>query len=83
MNDPFKNIDDRFNILEAQFQKLFKILGGATKPAVMTTKMICDEFHISKGTVYNARKKGMLTPDKFGSLVRFKRSEVEDWIRGR
>lgn len=81
--DPFKQIEKRFDIVEANQQKILKLIGGTPKPNVLTTKMICEEYHVSRSTVHNARKKGLLFPYSIGSLIRFKRSDVDEWISGR
>jgi len=82
-SDPFKEITSRFDIIEANQQKILQAVGAKPKASVMTAKMICNEFHISKGTIYNARKRGLLVPLKIGALIRYKRKDIEDWINGK
>lgn len=80
MENPFKRLDDRMNILESLLHKLIRQTGASTPNERVTRKIISEEYKLSNGTIHNAMNNGDLPYEKVGRRTLFKRSDVESWV---
>jgi excisionase family DNA binding protein len=84
LTNPFQQIDQRFDELEALIQGLQKT-ENASSPEIdpherLTRADIKKLYKVSFGTIHNAMNSGKLSYDKVGRKTLFKRSDVESWI---
>lgn len=80
MENPFERIDARLDILERHMINIKDYLNMKNPNERLTRKMICEQYHISNGTIHNAMNSGALAFQKVGSKTIFKRTDVEIWV---
>lgn len=83
--NPFEQIDQRFDELEALIQGL-KDSKPTRSPEIdrherLTRADIKKQYKVSFGTIHNAMNSGKLSYDKIGRKTVFKREAVENWIK--
>jgi predicted DNA-binding transcriptional regulator AlpA len=49
---------------------------------VLTTAEVCAEYGISSTTLWRLRAAGLLRGKRFGRMVKYLRSDIENYIRG-
>lgn len=50
-------------------------------PALITVKIFCDEYGISRSTAYRLRDRGEVPHVKIGRAVRIRREDAEHWYQ--
>ena len=73
-----KYLLSKFNIITKHFERLESLLNKPTTLEFLTIKEVCQILKVSKVTVHNWTKQGILKPYKIGNQTRFKRLEVLD-----
>lgn len=83
--NPFEQIDQRFDELEALIQGLQKTENSNSSEfdphERLTRADIKKQYKVSFGTIHNAMNSGKLSYDKVGRKTIFKREAVENWIQ--
>jgi hypothetical protein len=84
-SNPFQQIDQRFDELEALIQGLKKTESSNNSEIDpherLTRAEIKKQYKVSFGTIHNAMNSGKLTYEKVGRKTIFKREAVEYWIQ--
>ncbi|GAA5043034.1 hypothetical protein GCM10011506_46080 [Marivirga lumbricoides] len=82
--NPFQQIDQRFDELEALIQGLQKRDNSDSAKIDpherLTRADIKKQYKVSFGTIHNAMNSDKLLYDKVGRKTLYKRSDVENWI---
>lgn len=82
--NPFQQIEKRFDELERLIQRLQKTDNSSspkTDPHERLTRAdIRKDYKVSFGTIHNAMNSGKLLYDKVGRKTLYKRIDVENWI---
>ena len=80
MSNPFEVIDTRLEAIETSLKVLADRKPEPKKPTekYLTVDEVCELFSVSRVTLWNWDRKGIITPVRIGSLKRYKLSEIEN-----
>ena len=71
-----KTLLSLFKRVELQLQELTKTVNAKPQIELMAQKQVAEMLGVSETTIYNWKKKGILTAYRIGNQIRFKRHEV-------
>ena len=69
-----------FEEISERLTKIEQTLSLKTQDVFITSDEFCEMTGMSKNTFYQARKNLPITPYYFGRKLRFKRSDVKEWL---
>ena len=85
MDNPFEAITSELAALRQQVSALDKKLTQLPEPPndnkLLTTEQAADMLSVSRITLYNWRKKGMLEPVRVGNLLRYRLADIENFSK--
>ena len=79
-------IDERINQRLLELKNRLELLERAsqnTPDEFLTIQDVCKITGLQKQTIYGLRSKREIPAYKFGSVLRFKRSEIEEWMNSK
>jgi len=83
MENPFDvladKLDRNFDAIQQQANKPEQILPKAEK--YLTTEQVCEILSVSRVTIWNWEKTGILRSIRVGNLKRFRQSDIENFGR--
>ena len=82
-----ENLENKLQEIAEKQDNIFQLLSALQekpKPKIdetlLTVSEICDIFKVSRQTISTWRRKGKLKAHKAGYLVRFKKSDIEEFL---